>query len=208
MLADGRVHDLVLAENPISPPLRLTMLQSASGSAAFLLTGTSAANVPPLLPRDIGLLRAILWDCASVPPRVRVPELMLDVAEVVNASLPRERAVAVWQAMKSARCASRLSKQELDWLELFEAVAARNAARMAALGTELAPKADATGGLRAYAVMAGATGLIGSERHGEAEGFLAAATRSLPADAQKEPALRLLAVLAQTGVAQQAAVVR
>ena len=208
MLADARVRDLATVENPILPPLRLTMLQSASESATFLLTGTSAAKLPPLLPRDIGLLRAILWDCASVPPRVRVPELMLEVADVVNANLPRERAAAVWQAMRSARCTSRLTKQDLDWLELFEAVAARNAARMAALGTELAPKSDLTPGLRAYAVMAGATGLIAGERHGEAQGFLAAAAQSLPEATQKEPALRLLAALARAGIAQQAAVVR
>jgi spermidine synthase len=201
MLTDTPVRELSPVGNPISPPLRLTMLQSAQGSASFLLTGTSASG---LLPRDIGLLRAIVWDCASTPPRVRVPELMLDVAEVVNPNLPRERAVAVWQAMRSARCASRLDTNALEWLALFEAVAERNAARMAPLGLELA-RSDASPGLRSYAAMAAMTGLIASGRNGEAQRFLAAVAGSLPEAVQREPALRLLSVLAQGGIAQQAA---
>lgn len=208
MLAAARIREVAIADNPISPPLRLMLLQSASASASFLVTGTSTAKVPPLLPRDIGLLRAILWDCASVPPRVRVQELMLDVAEVVNSNLPGPRAFGVWQAVKSAPCATRLASDEREWMNLFEAVAARDAVRMASLGTQLAASSDTTPNLRAYAVVAGATGLIATARHGEAQGFLAAAARSLPESAQKEPGLRLLAVLVQTALTQQASAIR
>ena len=206
MLTDGRSRHYVTARDPVSPPLRLTMLRSASDSAAFLSTGTFSKAMPPMLPREIGLLRAVLWDCASVPPRVSVPELMLDVAEVVNPHLPRESAMAVWQAARAAPCARQLAASDAEWLDLFEAVAARDPARMADSGTRLAKTASVK--LRTHAVLVGATGLIAMGRHQEARQFLGAAAHSLSPEVQRDTTLLLLAALARDGPPQQAAAVR
>jgi hypothetical protein len=182
------------------------MLRSAADSATFLLTGTFPKAMPPMLPREIGLLRAILWDCASLPPRVSVAELMLDVAEVVNPHLPRESAMAVWQAARAARCSAQLATSDAEWLDLFEAVAARDAVRMADLGTRLAK--TASGKLRTHAVLVGATGLIAMGRHQEARQLLSAAAQSLSPELQRDTTLRLLAALARDGPPQQAAALR
>jgi len=53
--------------------------------------------------------------------------------------------------------------------------------------------------------MAGALGLIASDRPEDADRFLAALTPRLSMRAQKDPPLRLLVVLARLGLQQQAA---
>jgi hypothetical protein len=206
MLAGERVRDFATGANPISPPLRLTLLQSASATAVFLRDGTADARFPPLLPRDVGMLRAFVHDCASLPPRVRPAELMLGVAEVVNAGLPTAQSVAVWQGLRSARCASRFDEADLAWLGLFEAVAARDAARMADLAPPLAQRSDASPGLRAYAVLAGATGLLATGRQQEAQRFLDTAAPSLPEAARNDSALRLVGAMVREDLVRQAAV--
>jgi hypothetical protein len=207
MLEGFRMRPLTTAEDPIAPPMRLTMLRSAAETATFLRTGVSAAKIPAPLPREIGLVRAILWNCASVPPRVNMSELMLDIAEVVNPGLPREQAIALWQLVRSAPCAHRMDPKVQAWLDLFEAVAARDPARMAALGMELSSRNESAR-LRAYAVMAAGTGLIAGERIPEAQRFLAAALATLPPNVQNDPVFRLLALLGKGNAVQQAAVLR
>jgi hypothetical protein len=93
------------------------------------------------------------------------------------------------------------------WLDLFEAVAARDPARMAALGMELSSRNESAR-LRAYAVMAAGTGLIAGERIPEAQRFLAAALATLPPNVQNDPVFRLLALLGKGNAVQQAAVLR
>jgi hypothetical protein len=204
IMGDAKPTASAVAGNPIAPPMRLTLTRSARDSIAFLRDG-AVPDGNALLPRDIGLLRAVVMDCASLPPRVSLPDLMHDVAVVVNPMAERAAAAAMWKALREGRCAGRMTAGDKAWLGLFEAVAARDVARMAALGAELAGAADINDDLRGYAVMAGALGLVASDRPADAERFLAAFLPRLSQRAQKDPPLQLIRVLARTSLQQQAA---
>ena len=94
------------------------------------------------------------------------------MANVVNPMAERSQAVALWDDLRSAPCAAKMGPRGREWLDLFAAVAARDASRMAALGARLADEGDVDDAFRAYAVMAGAAGLLASGRHADADRFL------------------------------------
>lgn len=208
MLGGGRTNELTLIDAPVAPSLRRTLLGTARESAAYLVTGVASSKEGPPLPRDIGLLRAILWDCTPVPPRVSVAELLFDVASYVNPLSTPERAGALWKAVRGAKCVSRLSAADLRWLELFEAVGARDAPRMAVLGSALADARDAKDEMRAYALMAGTTGLLAEGNPLAAQRLLKDSLPKLSQRARQDPPMRLLVVLAETRLPPQAMLAR
>jgi hypothetical protein len=165
----------------------------AQDLADWLISGSVPGGREPVLPRDAGLLRAVLWECATLPPRTRVSALLMDVADYVNGQLPPAQATRVWSAVRSARCASRLDAAEVRWLDLFAATGARSAADMARLGAELVTDAGVSMRLRTYALVAATTGLLVQGRHAEARQFLERHLPQLPAELRREPALMLLA---------------
>ena len=170
----------------------------ARNIAAFV---SAQATLEPslVLPRDTGLLRAILWDCAAVPPRVEVSALLLEIAGYVNAALSGPEATEVWRNVRNAPCASRLDAAQSRWLDLFEATAQRSATRMSATGLALLKHAPATPPLLSYALMATSTGMITEQRYAEAEALLGHGLAALPADLGSDPAFTLLLQRAREG---------
>ena len=189
----------VNASTQASLGARRAAIPVAQDLAAFLPVGSVPGAQEPVLPRDAGLLRSILWECASVPPRVRVATLLNDMADYVNPYLPAPEAAKVWSAIRGARCASRLDAADRRWLELFEATGARDAERMAKTGSELAGDPQASPRMRVYAMTAAATGMIVRRQHAEARDFLQRQMASQPAAFARDPALILLAQLALEG---------
>jgi hypothetical protein len=205
MLGGNRTGELTLIDDPVGPSLRRTLLGTARESMSYLMTGVASSKNGAPLPRDIGLLRAMLWECTPAPPRVSIGEMLFDVASYVNPLSTRERAGAFWKAVRGAKCVSRLSATDGHWLELFEAVGARDASRMATLGSALVDSREATDDMRAYALMAAMTGLLGDGNALAAQRLLKDALPKLSQRARQDPALRILALLAETHVAPQAA---
>jgi spermidine synthase len=197
-----------LGDRAISPPLRVSMAASAREAREFLRAGTTAEAPAPDLLRALGFVRAALWDCARLPARAGMRELMLPLATVINPVTERRDATAFWNEVRSAPCATKLDPTDRDWIDLFAAVAARDASTMAALGQQLAGGADVPDPLRAYAVMTGAAGLIASNRHAEASRFLTALSGRLSPAARDDPPLRLLSALAHAEIARQALLAR
>jgi spermidine synthase len=175
---------------------RREAIHAAKATQQWLLTGaTQDAN--PVLPRDVGLLRAHLWSCAALPPRVQLSDLFREVAVLVNTHLPPLEAARVWVGVRNAPCARLVSAEDLQWLALFEAVGARDAEAMSRLGAQQA--ASIPSGrleIRGYAVLAATTGLLVTGRTTEAARFLEAELAKLPASSAREPIFMVLLGLA------------
>jgi predicted membrane-bound spermidine synthase len=185
-------------------PLKRKYAELAADAISFVRTGKSSGNTALRL-RDNGLLRAVVYECATLPAGTSMRDLILPLANVVNPMASRQDAVAMWEALGSAKCSSAIQGRDREWFDLFAAVAARDAPRMAELGVRLA-KEEPEDDFRAYAVMAGGAGLIVADRLPEAARFLDAMSGRLSPAAQRDPPMRLLAVLARTGLPKHAEV--
>jgi hypothetical protein len=85
----------------------------------------------------------------------------LAVAETLNPHLHPSIAAAPWRLIGDSPCARALAPDERLWLDLFGAVAARDAARMTALGIRaLQAQPNARGPATEYAFMAAVSGAI------------------------------------------------
>jgi spermidine synthase len=126
-----------------------------------------------------------LWaaNCPGNLPFSRMLPSLATMAEVVNPNLAAETALEVWRHLGRSRCAKALAPGERRWLELFTAVAARDAAVMAEAGTAVLESARGTrGALNEYAFIAATTGLICQDRLADANRLFEHATRDwLPA---------------------------
>ena len=190
------------ARKPVSPDAialqdtfheRRTGVRAARATAAWLVTGAGADDRSPLLPHDLGLLRATLWQCATLPPRVRVRDMLLGVATLVNVHLPTAEAGQVWAAVRAAPCWVTLGAEDRAWLELFAAVGARDAAAMARLGEPLVRgEAQVKPELRAYALLAATTGLTVQRQRDRARALVSAHVGTLPPAQRNDAAFLVL----------------
>jgi predicted membrane-bound spermidine synthase len=171
---------------------RREAIQVARASAEWL-QGATTSDPKAVLPNDIGILRSALWNCAPLPPRVTLAEAMRSVAAFVNPHLPPMDAARVWSGIRGAPCARQLTVQDFAWLELFEAVGARDSTRMARIGGRLASSPEEVRAeLRGYAVLAGATGLIATGRTAEAGAFMKEQAQRLPKGTMNESVFQVL----------------
>ncbi len=179
----------------------------AAAAAAAFLTGKVLTDHSWPMPRDIGLLKAILWDCSTPPPRIRIRDLLHDVAVFVNPQLPASAASEVWSAVRSAPCANAMSKDDQLWLELIESVGARDAQMMAQLARQVAEGSKDLRNskhMRTYALIAGSTGLLVLGRGEDAGRFLDWTLAKLPTATIDEPViLALRGYVRRNGLARQ-----
>jgi hypothetical protein len=88
--------------------------------------------------------------------------LLLGVAEAVNPFVPPETANALWAKVADSPCGRKLAPQERRWLDLFSAVARRDAPAMASVGSEVLaglPK-EPPGAVSEYALLAAVLGNV------------------------------------------------
>jgi predicted membrane-bound spermidine synthase len=117
--------------------------------------------VPTQLQKDLELVQLRLLECRE-PRELDVwLHSALRVARAVNPYLMPDDAGAVWRAIAGKPCFSTLQPFQRRWIELFAAVGARDAARMARYARELL---DTTPELRSdardYLVLAGLSGSV------------------------------------------------
>ena len=93
--------------------------------------------VPTWLQKDLEILRARLVECHQAAELDVWLHSALRVAQATSPYLSSDDLNAVWPAFMVSRCYRSLSGLQRRWLALFRAVAARDAAAMAALGEEL-----------------------------------------------------------------------
>ena len=123
------------------------------------------AAIPSLLQKDLEVAKLRLIECRA--PREHDIWLLslLNVARSVNPYLPPEQGVAVWSRFAEAPCFGALLPFQRDWIALFTALAARDAAQSAAraealLGSQPELNRDA----REFLVIAGMAGYLGDGR--------------------------------------------
>ena len=196
MLAGPRFVESSSHDAPIAPSPRRASIAMAHAVATHVLTGAPASDAAPPLPPRVRLARAILWECAPLSPGANVADVLLEVASVINPFSTRERAGTFWKAVRSAPCASSMTAADTGWIDLYEAVGARNSRRMASLGAKLFETAATTDAMKQYALMAAATGLIADGDAPAARQLLKSAEERVPRRLRQDAPMRLLAFLA------------
>jgi hypothetical protein len=129
----------------------------------FLIGGRRPAPeaVPTQLQKDLELVKLRLLECRE--PRELDVWLhgAIRVARALNPYLAADDAGAVWGAITRAPCFAELHEFQRRWIELFRAVAARDAARMAAQASRLLEATPELGvEAREYLVLAALSGNV------------------------------------------------
>jgi spermidine synthase len=117
--------------------------------------------VPTQLQKDLELVKLRLLECRE-PRRLDVwLHSAMRVARAINPYLAADDAGAVWREISSRKCFLELHAFQRRWIELFRAVAARDAARMAEHATELlATQAQLATEAREYLLLAAMAGHV------------------------------------------------
>jgi spermidine synthase len=132
------VRDYLMAEKPPGP------------------RGTSSQ-----LQKDLEVVKLRLVECRSAREEDVWLHSLWRLAEILNPMLPPEQAGVVWQKIMGTPCYKDLAKYQQQWIELFRAVAMRDAVRMAEIsGQMLASPAEISAESREYLWMAGLTGYL------------------------------------------------
>ncbi|MBI4292526.1 MAG: fused MFS/spermidine synthase, partial [Betaproteobacteria bacterium] len=128
-------------------------------------------NIPRQLQKDLEIARLGLIDCRD-PDRFDIWfHSLYQIARSANALLSAEDARAMWARLESPPCATKITAAQRQWIEMYCAVAHRDAAKMAELAEALLRQgSDLPGGHRQYLITAGMTGhLARGETHKAAD---------------------------------------
>jgi predicted membrane-bound spermidine synthase len=110
---------------------------------------------------NASILRHWALDCPAELPWERILPIMSNLADRLNPRMRPEDAMQFWTWVSASKCGRTLDADQRQWLELFAAVAMRDAGHMAAIGTGLL---DTLKGQRTesteYAFLASVSGLI------------------------------------------------
>jgi predicted membrane-bound spermidine synthase len=118
-------------------------------------------NVPPQLQKDLEIVQLRLLECRE-PRELDVwLHSAARVAAAVNPYLAPDDAGAVWERVASKWCYAQLHEFQRRWLDLFRAVALRDAARMAEHASQLLATQQALGREpREYLLLAAMSGYL------------------------------------------------
>jgi len=148
-------------------------------------------GVPTQLQKDLELVKLRLLECRE-PRELDVwLHSAIRVARAINPYLASDDAGAVWREIARRKCFSELQEFQRRWIELFRAVAARDAARMAEHAAQLLASTPELGTeAREYLVLAALSGNLAAGNKSAALELWSAQKANLRAPAA--PALRLL----------------
>jgi spermidine synthase len=159
----------------------------------YLLDGRSAdtEGIPAQMEKDLELVRLRLMECRQPRDFDVWLHSAVRVAKALNPYLAPDDAAPVWSGVLASACSSALSARQRRWVELFRAVALRDARAMGELAAEIL-SAEKNPGLeaRTYVMTAGLAGDVASGRKKEALELWR--TRSGPLAASPALVFRLL----------------
>ena len=113
------------------------------------------------LQKDLEVVKLRLVQCRNAREEDVWLHSLWRIAEIANPGLPPEQAGMVWRRITDAPCYAGLARFQQRWIELFRAVGARDATKMAELGGQiLAGPSEINAESREYLWMAGLTGYI------------------------------------------------
>ncbi len=118
-------------------------------------------GIPTQLQKDLELVKLRLMECRD-PRELDVwLHSAIRVAQTVNPYLAPDDLAPIWARIASGWCFPSLHEFQRQWIALFRAVGARDAARMAALATALlAAQPELSREAREYLLMAAMTGNV------------------------------------------------
>jgi hypothetical protein len=117
--------------------------------------------ISTLLQKDLELAKLRLIECREPREQDVWLHSLIHIARTLNPYLPPAETDAVWARFAAAPCFATLHEFQRRWLMLFAAVGLRDAARSAALASELlASQPELSKDAREYLLMAGMTGDI------------------------------------------------
>jgi spermidine synthase len=126
-------------------------------------------SVPTQLQKDLDLLRVRLIECRDPRDFDVWIHSALRVAALVNPHLAADDARAIWTRVQASHCYASLSGMQREWISLLHAVAARDAARMAAIAEGiLTAEAGLAIEAREYLLMSAMTGRLASRESAQA----------------------------------------
>jgi hypothetical protein len=111
-------------------PRKISDLASAWHAQRFLRGEALSAQERTYLGnywRDYALVRSWLWECHANRETDLQWDSAIVVAGEINNGLPPAQASALWRGVLAGRCRASLSAVQLQWIELFAAVGARDA---------------------------------------------------------------------------------
>ncbi|TAK44605.1 MAG: spermidine synthase [Betaproteobacteria bacterium] len=156
-------------------------------------------NVPPSLQKDLELVKLRLLECHAPRDFDVWLNAMLHVAKAVNPYLAAGEAGEIWQRIAAAPCYRELHEFQRRWIALAQAVALRDAVRMAALAAELlATQTELHSENREFLLLAGMSGYLAARAPQQALALWQAQADKLPR-ARGKPLLRLLRCHAEPG---------
>jgi hypothetical protein len=120
-------------------------------------------NIQALFQKDLELLKLRLMECRQARELDVWLHSALHVAKALNPYLAPDDVGAVWNRILASPCFAGLQDYQRRWVLLFNAVAARNAPRMAELASSLLEtQRDLLSDAREYLLLAGMTGALAS----------------------------------------------
>jgi hypothetical protein len=125
--------------------------------------------VPHELQQDLELVKLRLVECREPRELDAWTRSVLRVAKALNPYLAADDLAPVWARIMGSACYEQLDEFQRRWIALFQAVGARNAARMAELATPLmATERPLVADAREYLLLAAMTGLVASAQNAKA----------------------------------------
>jgi predicted membrane-bound spermidine synthase len=121
--------------------------------------------VPTPLQKDLELIKLRLLECRSPREHDVWLHSALRVAAALNPYLAPDDAAVVWTEIAAGRCFASLQEFQRRWIDLFRAVALRDAARMGELGASLlGTQTELRSEAREYLLMAAMAGSIAARK--------------------------------------------
>src|SRR5688572_22943914 len=119
--------------------------------------------IPPQLQKDLELVKLRLMECREPRELDLWLQSAIRVAKALNPYLAPDDVGAVWGRILGTPCYGTLHEFQRRWLELFRAVGARNAPRMAELAASLiASQPPLVADAREYLMLSAMTGYVAS----------------------------------------------
>lgn len=155
---------------------KLEFARRARYARDFLLRANvpEPVNIPRPLQKDLEMARLRLIECRNPGQYDIWFHSLYNLAQSVNPLLPAKEARAIWERLEKSACIGALNLAQKRWLELFKAVASRDAARMAQMSEMLlTQKSDLPPDHRQYLLAAGLSGYIALGGRAQATAMLA-----------------------------------
>ena len=150
---------------------KIDTLRNARYSRDFIFGKAERApeGISASLQKDLEIARLKATDCAD-PERIEIWfSSLLQLARTMTPLLPAIDATAMWNRIASPPCQLRLTEGQAAWLEMFRAVARRDAATMASVADKLLDaRFNHTNAQSRYLLIAGMTGNLVTGDRGKA----------------------------------------